>query len=130
MKQAVFVFLVLMLISVVAVCPLNAEDVGVPVPSERDPFAQTPEIRNYLGSDAAGSKGIDMDMIRVKGFMEVEKRKMALIDVKNAGTLAVFQGMQVELEKEGVPFFIVSSVTPAGVLVTFKDGEEIWYEYE
>lgn len=131
MKRIAFCFLgVMLLMTMPAICSFAVENMDVPVRITRDPFAQTPAIRDFLGADTAGGKGIDMEMIRMKGFMVMQEKKMAVIEVKNAGSLTVCPGTCVDLEEEGIPFFIVSSVTPAGIMVRFRDGEEVWYKYE
>ena len=130
MKQIGFAFNTAVLIFLLSVIAGAAADCPAQPRNLRDPFAPTPVILDYLGINTSIEKRVDMMLIRMKGFMEVKGKQMAIIEVKNAGTLTVCPGTRVELEKEGVPVFIVSIVTPAGVMVTFKDGEEVWYEYE
>ena len=98
---------------------------------KRNPFAHSPEIRNYLWSKTKDRHNVDSEPIKVTGIMEVKGKKMAVIEVREIGSMVVGPGMSITSEKDDkYSAFEVKSVTQRGVLMKLKDGEQIWCKYE
>ncbi len=129
MKQFCFFLLLFMMTTGVAL-PGSLNDTEIP-DVKRNPFVYTPKLRAYLGANVKSGTSIDKETISVSGIMDVNGKKMALVNVKGLGSIVVKPGMEVISKGETKsPTFLVKTITSTGIKIKLQNKEEIWCKYE